>query len=391
MNPEQFDQSVAPGRLVEISFEGESGWAFVPDPLPSGQLFRSVLSEISVDIERASSSVSRLSGLFEQVPAGLNVNPLVLFGPLRLREARLSSRIENTIVSSREIVLAAVEQDKRSEAMEVRNCLAALELGSEIKPPLTESHVRALHARLFKGLPRRSQKQPGAYRSGEVYIGDESMGFSHARFVPPPPDEVSRLIRELVEYMRDPPPDLPRLVVAALAHYQFETIHPFADGNGRLGRILITISLCQHGLLEGPLVYPSVAIERSKSKYYDTLNAVSVRGDWLGWIRYFLGVAKDSADETLRMFRQVLELRQNFFDRINDRSLSQRIVSAIDCLFEQVVLTPHMLNQRIGGSDQTARNYLKLFEDRNIVRRMDERKKNPLYFSPELIVLMDED
>lgn len=391
MNRSDFDMSRAPGDLVEVKFDDSVGIAFVPHRLPDGRALTDVTSACAVELESASAAVSRLDGLSEQTPSGFNVHPWVLFRPLRLREARLSSRIENTVASSQDIALAAVERLEREEPLEVQNYLEAAEVGAGMTRPLTETDVRGLHQRLLAGLSDAGKKHPGQYRPGEVYIGDGRDGFAKARFVRPPASEVPRLMREFVEYMHDPPADVPKLITAGLCHYQFETIHPFADGNGRLGRMLITQSICRFGMLRSPLVYPSAAIDRSKQRYYDTLNAVSLRGDWVGWIRYFLEVIRDSAEDTRTMTRRLLEIKERMLAQVSGTSLSQRVIAAVDFLFESPVLTPAMLHQRIGGSDQTARNYIAKFEKSGILVRLDDRVKNPRYFAREIISLADED
>ncbi|MGP1273268.1 MAG: Fic family protein [Phycisphaerales bacterium] len=350
-----------------------------------------MLADCAVALEAASSAVSRLQGLSEQTPSGFNINPWVLFRPLRLREARLSSRIEDTVASSQDIALAAIERLEREEPLEVQNYLAAAEIGAGQPRPMTEADLRALHQRLLQGLADARRKHPGQYRPDQVYIGDRSLGFGRARFVPPPAIEVPRLMTELIGYMDHPPVDLPKLVVAGVCHYQFETIHPFMDGNGRLGRMLITQSICRFGLLKSPLVYPSAAIDRSKQRYYDTLNAVSLRGDWFGWISYFLDVVRESAEDALRMTGRLLNMREGILEKLSDRSLSQRIVSAVDFLFEQPVFTPAMLHERIGGTTQTARNYIATLEEKGVLARLDDRVKNPRYYAPEIIRLSDED
>lgn len=373
-----------------MACDGHKGVAFVPDAPPDADQLSGVLAETAADIERAASAVSRLNGLSEQTPSGFNVNPWVLFRPLRMREARLSSKIENTVASSQEIALSAIESVERQEPREVQNYLVAVEDGARIKGQITETDIRGLHQKLLSGVSDPKRTHPGKYRPGEVYIGDRQLGFARARFVPPPAAEVRSLMEQFVSYMTSPPARLPRLIAAALCHYQFETIHPFADGNGRLGRMLITLSLCKYGLLDSPLVYPSAAIERAREQYYATLNAVSLRGDWAGWIRYFLGVIRESAEDTLGMTRKLMVLRDQMHERLRDRSASQRIIPAIDFLFEQPVLTPASLHERIGGSNQTARNYIRLFEERGIIQRLDDRVQNPRYFAAEILRISDE-
>jgi len=379
---------VEDGRPVEIH---ERGWAFIPDPMPG-------LSDVLADAatllpmhERAVALLGRLDGVFRDNPGGLNINPWVVYQPLRLREARLSSKIENTIASAAEIAAARVIQAARSEPHEVRNYINAIEHGADHDGPITEAHIRALHSELLSGLPESESKHPGMYRPKQVMIGDEGQSIAEARFVPPPPGEVPSLMRDLVEYMRDPPEGMPALFMAAIVHYQFEAIHPFADGNGRLGRMLITLSLCGDNLLSRPLIYPSGYINQHKQDYYDHLLRVSTHGEWSAWIGYFLRVVIAETEGTIERLRRLMELRQAYLDRVRDRSLGQRFTDAVDFLFERSVLTVRELHDRIGGSDQTARNYVDLMLEKGILMHLQDIGKTRLYYAPEIHQVADED
>lgn len=335
--------------------------------------------------------LGRLDGSFQNVPGGLNIYPWVLYQPLRMREARLSSKIENTIASASEIESVSVIQTKRSEPLEVRNYFRAIEMGAQSQSPINEAMIRALHTELLKDVPGSERKFPGKYRPLQVMIGDDEDSFEDARFVPPPPEEVPLLMQQLVGYMRDPPAGMPMLFVAAIAHYQFEAIHPFADGNGRLGRMLITLSLCNNTLLAKPLIYPSGYINKHKQRYFDLLFRVSTHGDWASWIEYFLRVVIAESQGTVGRIQRLFQLRQDYLGRIGNSSRGQRFADSIDFLFEQSVITVRMLHDRIGGTEQTARNYVDLMVEHGILHRLEREEKTKVYFAPEIHMVVDED
>ena len=403
MNPDSFHPDRKTGRLVHAGFNRfriedgkpveirEDGWAFLPDAMPG---LRDVLEDTTTLLpmhERAVALLGRLDGVFRDNPGGLNINPSVIYQPLRLREARLSSKIENTIASAAEIAAARVIRATRSEPHEVMNYINAIEQGADRDGPVTEAHIRALHSELLSGLPESDSKYPGRYRPKQVMIGDEGRSFADARFVPPPPEEVPMLMRDLVAYMRDPPEGMPSLFVAAIVHYQFEAIHPFADGNGRLGRMLITLSLCGETLLSRPLIYPSGYINQHKQEYYDLLLRISTHGAWSDWIEYFLRMVIAETGSTIDRLRRLMSLRQSYLNRVRDRSLGQRFTDAIDSLFEQSVLTARDLHKRIGGSEQTARNYIGLMLEKGILMHLQDLGKVRFYYAPEIHQVADED
>jgi Fic family protein len=342
-------------------------------------------------LEETLTAVGRLDGFVRQQPGGFNIDPWVLFQPLRLREARLSSRIENTIASARDAALSAHRRFERSEPLEVRKYLEALDVGARASGPLTEARVRGLHRVLMEGVPGARGKRPGEYRAGQVYIGDDDLGFARARYVPPPAEQVGRLMRDLVLFLREPPEGMSTLLVIGLAHYQFEAIHPFADGNGRLGRMLITLGLCDHSLLSAPLVYPSSYIDTNKQEYYGSLLAVSTRGDWGRWLRYFLRAVCFSATDTYGRMVRLLELREAYRERVSRRSLSSRMDRVIDLLFEHPVFTARQLHVRVGGSRQTIRNYIGHLLDAEILEEVTGRKKDQVFAAREVLEAADQD
>ncbi|MCC7387929.1 MAG: Fic family protein [Phycisphaerales bacterium] len=382
------DVQIANGRPEQHHIQG---YAFIPNPAPGVPELREHVAEIIGPLEVASNAVGKLDGFFRQAPGGFNIDPWILFQPLRLREARLSSKIENTIASAREVAMQAHRPAERPEPLEVRNYLRAMNLAAQAPAPMSESRIRAMHEELLRDVPDAERKLPGRYRDRQVYIGDERLGFTRARFVPPPAAEVPGLMHDLVVYLREPPRGLSALLALGLSHYQFETIHPFADGNGRVGRLLITLGLCDHGLLEAPLIYPSAYIDANKQAYYDALLAVSERGDWAGWLRFFLETVRSQAVDTTQRMHRLLELRDDYRQRVSHRPLSARIDRVIDHLFASPVVTARSLHEAVGGARQTVHNYIDLLVEAGILLEITGRKKDQIYEASEILNLADQD
>ncbi len=297
----------ATGTYVTTSTAGESVRAFVPNPLPPDPPIRLTGQDQDL-IEKANRALGRLDGITTLLP---DVS-LFLYFYVR-KEAVLSSQIEGTQSSFSDLLLH--EEDLApgvplDDVQEVSNYVAALNHGlkrlREDSFPLSLRLIREVHQVLLaKG--RGSDKTPGEFRRSQNWLGGTRPG--NARFVPPPPDRVAACMDNLEKFLHDQPQRTPVLIKAALAHVQFETIHPFLDGNGRLGRLLVTLILCAQDALTQPLLYLSLFFKQHRQEYYDRLDAVRLKGDWLGWLRFFLeGVqqtarqATDTAGQILRLF-----------------------------------------------------------------------------------------
>ena len=272
--------------------------AFVPAPLPPAIIWTPRLVRVLSDADR---SIGRLAGEGGRLP-----NPHVLMRPFVRREAVLSSKIEGTQATLGELLAAeaGASVDRSPEDLrEVGNYVVALEDGiAQLKKlPLCVRIVRGLHAKLMTGV-RGEQATPGRFRKIQNWIGRPGSTPATASFVPPPPDEVEPCLAAWERFLHES--DLPPLIVIALAHYQFEAIHPFLDGNGRVGRLLISLFLIERGILPTPLLYLSAFFEAARHEYYEGLRGVSERGAWHDWLEYFLlGVARMSEDALSRAAR----------------------------------------------------------------------------------------
>ncbi len=293
MDPQRFQHSTA-GRLVRAQQDDVTYWAFVPHPLPPTLDWHD--KRLRLTLSQADHALGELAGLGRTLP-----NPHLLIAPFMRREAVLSSRIEGTRTGLGD--LYAYEKGYRplpygtglspeADTEEVANYVRSLEFGLERVAqgqPISQWLIRGLHDRLMAGV-RGAHHQPGEFRTVQNFIGPDN-NLHHAKYVPPPPMQMRQCLADLEAYITADPEE-PALVRLAFIHYQFEAIHPFEDGNGRIGRLLLTLLLVSWNLLPLPLLYLSAYFERYREDYYARLRAVSERGDWSAWVVFFLnGVA----------------------------------------------------------------------------------------------------
>lgn len=334
MKPDGFGAS-SPGEIIAIP---GNDYAFLPEPLPPAEL---PLESVMVEMGEAMQSIGRLQGRGKDLP-----NPDLLIRPLRESEALASSRMEGTIAEPRDLAKAAAQTNPRKvdagdDIREILNYGTALRdaMSSLSDMPITHSMIRGVHERLLSGLSaaRGANKFPGEYRNDQRHISYDKI----IRFTPPPAPEAKSALDELVDYIRAPALGMPPLIDAALIHYQFEAIHPFRDGNGRVGRILIPVFLAANGVLEKelPLFYPSVVLEKHRQEYLDRLLAVSRDGDWLGWIRFFLEVTQETCAETLERIERIFALLEEYKGQLAGKSRSQNPIILVEHLFQEPVVT----------------------------------------------------
>lgn len=379
MNAEDFSPE-SPGTLVNVSAGnlGE-GLAFLPDPLPPSLQLDADLWQTC---ERATFELGQLNGLGTRLP-----NPMLLVRLFVKKEALASTRIEGTRANFDQLSLfeAGEKNDAYEDDLrEIVNYTLALGLAwerSDHFPPLTLAGVAGLHSILLSGV-RGEQLGPGEYRDEPVLIGTAKDKIASARFVPSPPQEIKGLMQNLLEFLTVPHA-MPTLVRLAVAHYQFETIHPFRDGNGRLGRLLIPIVLKEWGYLDRPLLYLSEYLEQHRDEYIDALYSVSVRGDWRTWINMFLtAVVSQSRDARMRA-EQILDLRDEWRHIYQQRG-RLRMLPIIDGLFEYGSMTYARAKEFSGLQPQGANALVKeLVEDGILVERTG-RVRNQIFTSPQL-------
>lgn len=372
----------APGRLVEIP---DGAHAFVPEPLPEELRLSSEVVGILAEAERA---LGELNGLGQFL-----WNPHLLIRPFLRREAVASSRIEGTIATDRELLLFEIAPDKvkTPEVREVGNYVAALEfgLGRLNDLPISLRLIRECHERLMRGV-RGAGQFPGEFRRKQNYIGRRDQPIREARFVPPPPGEMRKALEELEKYMHADS-STPFLVRLALIHYQFEAIHPFEDGNGRIGRLLIPLQLCERRYLSQPLLYLSAYFDKHRTEYVDHLLAVSQKGSWEAWVRFFLSGVAEQARDSGRRAQNLLRLRESYRLRLQQEGRSARLLSLIDRLFAWPALTVPIARDFLRVTYRSAKLNIEKLVAAGVLREEPGRVYNRLYLAPEIIALVEAD
>lgn len=357
--------------------------AFLPAPLPPSEPPIRFDTELLRLLSHADRAIGRLDGVTARVP-----NPDIFVAMYVRQEAVLSSQIEGTQSTLEDVLrfeIGAGGADQPKDVEEVVNYVRAMNYGLNrmAELPLSKRLIREIHSELMSGV-RGGDKEPGEFRRSQNWIGPAGCPLSRATFVPPPVGVMAEALTDLERFLHDE--TLPVLVQCGLVHAQFETIHPFLDGNGRVGRLLITFLLCQRGVLRYPLLYLSVFLKEHRAEYYDRLMAVRLAGDWEGWLRFFLsGVAEVSAAAAETADR-IFDLRERLRGGFKESSrLGTQSWKLLDKMFEHPVFTAKMATEWAGTAASTASQLLMDFESRRIVTETTGQKRNRRYqFTPYL-------
>lgn len=368
------------GRLIR----SPSGYAaFVPEPLPPALTWSPKLVRALSDADRL---VGRLAAEGAQLP-----NPHVLIRPFVRREAVLSSRIEGTQATLGELLAAeagaAVERSPE-DLREVANYVVALEYGiKRLKTlPLSLRLVRELHAKLMHGV-RGGQATPGEFRRTQNWVGPPGCTLMNATYVPPPPDELMDCLSDWEKALRQT--EMPPLVQAALIHSQFEAIHPFLDGNGRVGRLLITLLLIERGVLPAPLLYLSAFFEATRREYYDRLLSVTQRSEWQPWLEYFLnGVARQSEDAVERCRRINLLIAK--WRRSIAGATSRNTLLVLELVAENPFITAKRAAQGLKVAFTTAQRAIDRLQKAGVLVQTTEGRRDRVYCALELLDILEE-
>jgi Fic family protein len=365
------------GRYVTISTVGEKAQAFVPAPLPPRPPI-DWTPELRSKFDQALLALGRLDSISTLLPD----TSLFLYMYVR-KEAVLSSMIEGTQSSLSDLLLFELDQEPGvplDDVREVSNYVAALDHGLRLLQgglPLSLRLFRELHGVLLtKG--RGSNQTPGEFRRSQNWIGGTRPG--NAAFVPPPAEEVLECMSKLELFLHDQPEPTPVLLKAALAHVQFETIHPFLDGNGRLGRLLIALLLCEQKVLREPMLYLSLYFKTHRQYYYELLNNVRMTGDWEAWLDFFAEAVIVTATQAVETAQQLLDLSKQDRDKIG--GLGRAAPSTLQvhrALMEQPMATSGSLVEKTGISPATVNKALGHLEQLGIVKELTARKRNRLF------------
>lgn len=376
--------TVVSGPLVG----GERVRAFVPRPLPpTPELF--VGAELREEIDQALLALGRLDSVSSLLP-----DPRLFLYTFVRKEAVLSSQIEGTQSSLSDLLLFELEEAPGvpfDDVREVSNYVRALEHGVKRvrgELPISGRLLREVHAELL-ARGRGSEKQPGKFRTSQNWIGGARPGV--ATFVPPPPDKVQECVGELEKFLHDRPAHTPVLLKAALAHVQFETIHPFLDGNGRVGRLLITLLLVSEGVLRDPLLYLSLYFKAHRKTYYDLLQRVRTDGDWEAWISFFMRGVKETADGAVATAQELARIFAQDRERI--QSLGRAVGSAIrvhHALQQHPIQTIATAKERTGLTVPTVTAVMKSLTAAGIVRELTGKQRGRVFGYERYLAVLNE-
>lgn len=381
-------QSTRAGTYVR-QLSGEAQYrAFIPKPLPPeppvdmGQEMWQLLS----DADRA---LGRLDGVTETLP-----NPDLFVAMYVRKEAVLSSQIEGTQASLVDIL--EFEADKAIKGLpgdvgEVVNYVSAMNYGlARVRElPISLRLIREIHAELLRDV-RGSERSPGEFRMSQNWIGPQGCSLTDATFVPPPPPEMMSAMGDLERFLHDETP-MPLLIKVGQVHAQFETIHPFLDGNGRVGRLLITFLLCERNILRKPLLYLSYYFKRNRQEYYDRLMAVRTRGDWEGWLKFFLRGVHEVAHQATDTARAIISLRDEHQRLVGEKVRGPYTgLRLLDILYYQPIITVKKASEALGVSPVAANKLVADFEAHGLLARMTQARRNRVFaYAPYLDLFLD--
>lgn len=363
--------------------------AFIPKPLPPNPpiIFDEELILLLSNAERA---LGRLDGVTSILP-----NPDLFVAMYVKKEAVLSSQIEGTQSSLDDVLEYEVDEstDKHPKDIgEVVNYVKAMNFGLQrVKEfPVSQRVIKEIHAILMEGL-RGSEKNPGEFRRSQNWIGPTGCSLSQAIFVPPPVDEMKEAMSDLEKFLHEEH-ELPILILCGLVHVQFETIHPFLDGNGRIGRLLITFLLCQREVLMRPLLYLSHYLKLNRQEYYDRLMDVRKKGNWEGWLKFFLRGVYSVSRESAEKAKKIVELREAHRQLISNKLKNPTNgLKFHDSLFDHPVCTVTSVHNQLGCSYYSANQIIDQFEKLGILVEMTGGKRNRRFMYHEYRAIFDDD
>jgi Fic family protein len=360
--------------------QSEGYRAFIPAPLPPDAQLATVLA-------RAGTALGRLDGVAATLP-----NPDLFVAMYVRREAVLSSQIEGTQSTLEDVLAYEIDPDRPNlprDIDEVVNYIGAMKYGLARLDslPLSLRLLREIHGRLMTGT-RGGNKSPGEFRQSQNWIGGVR-GLVDATFIPPPPHDMRAALGDLERFLHDSG-GLDPLIVAALAHAQFETIHPFLDGNGRIGRLLITFLLCHEKVLQRPVLYLSHYLRQHRATYYDRLMAIRLAGDWEGWLRFFLTGVGDVAREAEQTARLIVQLREDIRQRAQAAKMSATGFRLLDHLFQRPFTNVNAARDHLGVSYVAANDLIGELCELGVLSEITGGSRNRVFrFGPYIDLFAD--
>lgn len=359
--------------------------AFIPAPLPPDPPI--AIATLEPLLSEASVAVGRLDG-----SAATLLNPDLFVAMYVRREAVLSSQIEGTQSTLEDLLTYELDEDTQpfKDVEEVVNYVAAMNFGLRklTELPLSRRLIREIHGVLLQGV-RGAERSPGEFRTSQNWIGAGNVPLARATFVPPPVHEMQQALDDFERFL-NLERQLPSLLHCGLAHAQFETIHPFLDGNGRVGRLLITFLLVHRGVLSRPLLYLSHYLKAHRAEYYDRLMAVRHDGDWEGWLRFFLEGVRETAEEASASIRAINRMREEHHARIREQSGSGNAARLLDLLFRRPIINVPVVSRELAIAFNTATRLVHQLESLGMLEEMTGSQRNKRYqYAPYLAIFLD--
>ena len=382
MNKEEFE-----GAFGIVKDRESEKWGrhlvFVPNKLPPKIRFD---QKFALSLSRADATLGKLSGVGLLLP-----NPNLLIMPYLKKEALMSSRIEGTRISLSELLLSEAKGTEESipDALEVVNYVHAVRYGLEKieNEPINLEIIKEMHKILMKDA-RGKDKLPGEYRNIQNWIGPRNCTVQEAIFAPPGPEDVASLMNGLIEYLNTAD-GMPLLIKCALMHYQFETIHPFCDGNGRIGRSLITLYLCKKKLIIKPLLYLSGFFEANRREYSSLLLRTNKEGNFEEWIDFFLEGITIQAEDALQRASKMQKLREEYRRKVQDKFQTSSLAKLIDELFMNPYIAITKAKKILKVTYPTAKRLIETLMDLEILVPADDRERNKIFVAHEIFRIID--
>ena len=367
------------GKVVQVDgVNGDQYNVFVPNPLPPKIEFD---EELVLILSKAEEKLGKLSGVCLTLPS-----PNLLIIPYLRKEAIMSTRIEGTRISMQEVLLseAKEKEEKTKDAQEVINYINTVNyaLTKIENSPINLELIKEMHKVLMENV-RGDEKAPGEFREVQNWIGSELSKVSDANFVPPNPEAVPKLMEDLIEYLNTEH-NVSVLIRCALMHYQFETIHPFCDGNGRIGRSLITVYLCKKKKIIKPLLYISEFFEKHRLEYNELLLRTGQTGKFENWIKFFLKAVEVQSEDALVRAHKLLDLREAYRKRVQREAQSSDILNIIDYLFSNPFITVKKAQIILDVTYPTAKKYMEKLAEYEILKETNRLQREKTFVAHEI-------
>ena len=375
------------GRAGHFVPQGEGYSAFVPNPLPPSPPV-DLEADLLGLLEQAGTELGRLDGIARVIP-----DPDFFVSMYVRREAVLSSQIEGTQSTLEDLLEREIGEgvgDERSDVLDIVNYVTAMNFGLKRldKLPVSLRLIREIHRELLRD-GRGSRATPGEFRTIQNWIGPEGATIEQATFIPPPVPEMKKALASLETFLHEDG-RYSTLIEVGLAHAQFETIHPFLDGNGRVGRLLNTFLLVQRGVLRQPLLYLSYYFKLHRTEYYDRLMAIRLKGDWEAWLRFFLSGVVQTAREATSTAEQIFELRERHRKMIIERGLGDNALLLLSELFQRPLTNINLAAQITGTTYPTASRLIAGLEELEILTEITGRRRSRIYRYEPYVSLFDD-